>query len=172
MKKLVLFFLMLVLTINIFAFSVEAQENKSVLLKEINIVPISIISSKSNNFLYEVNGNDCIKVLNFSIENNFKKINLINSENYLIKDNNYNFKLQNYVINTNSYLQENIILNMTNNFKFGDLQYEVKVTNEPIILKINKKLSDENKNFQIEFNNINLSSGGISLKITLCFEVL
>ena len=60
---------------------------------------------------------------------------------------------------------------MVNNFKFGNFQYEVKVSNVPNILRVNKRLTEE-KNFQIEFNNINLSSGGASLKITLYFEVL
>lgn len=172
MKKIVLFFLALILMLNFYHPLARAEEQKTAILKEISVTPVCIINSKSNNFLYENNGEECLKVLEFSIENNDKIINLINEEKYLIKNRNYFFKIPNFNFAIQEgFLKENISIKMVNNFKFGNFQYEVKVSNEPNILRVNKRLTEE-KNFQIEFNNINLSSGGASLKITLYFEVL
>ena len=173
MKKIILFFLSLIFLLNFNATFAHAGAENTVILKEIVITPTSIIAARSNNFLYKNNGENAIKVLEFSIENSSNKINLIENETYLIKNKNYSYNLQNFEFkNVNNNFQNIIYLNMINNFKFGDFQYEVKIKNEPYVLNLNKKLNSNTKNFTLHFNNINLSCGGISLKVELYFEVL
>ena len=109
MKKIVLFFLALILMLNFYHPLARAEEQKTAILKEISVTPVCIINSKSNNFLYENNGEECLKVLEFSIENNDKIINLINEEKYLIKNRNYFFKISNLNFTLQEgFLKENI----------------------------------------------------------------
>lgn len=172
MKKIILFFLTLIFLLNFNVTFAHANLNLTIILKEVSLTATSIISSRSNNFLYKKGGENAIKVQEISLENNGNKFNLIENESYLIKNKKYNFSVQNFEfeINNNNF-QNSLFLNITNNFKFGDLQYEVKIKNEPYALNINKKINND-KNFTVTYNNINLSCGGISLKAELYFEVL
>ena len=177
MKKTILFFLMLIFAINLLlinnnASAINIQENV-VYLKEIVITPISIIDSKSKNFLYEINNERCVKIFELTLESENIKKTILKEKNYLIENNNYIFYIDDYFHDlSNSNLIVNYKLNVSNYFKFGDFQNEIITKNEPINLSINKKINDNEKNFEITFNNINLSSGGISFKLIFVFEVL
>ena len=56
-------------------------------------------------------------------------------------------------------------------FKYDMQQNESVYKNEPVILKAKQKLKDNQNRVVFKYDNINLSSKGISFKIELVFEL-
>ena len=174
MKKIILFFLISVLIISSFKISGEviANNNNIIALKKIYITPTDIASYKNNNYLYFNDNKMCIKVDNIKLKDEFQECLLNNENNYLIKDNCYEFELSKFKIEGKNKIVHSITINFQTFFKFGDFQYEIKNNNDEIKLFVDKIVENNKKDYFISFNNVNSSRKGVSYKIVLQYEVL
>ena len=174
MKKIILFFLISFLIISSFQNinEVVAKECNIIFLKNISIIPTDIANFKNNNYMYNFDGDKCLKVEKIKIKDDFQECILNDEIMYMIKDDCYKFDLSKFKIENNVKINHTITINFQTFFKFGDFNYEIKNNYDEIKLYVNKNIESGEKDYFITFNNVNSSRGGISFKIILQYEVL
>lgn len=171
MKKIILFFLIMIISLVFLPTNTAVSaSNSNFILKELNITPISIVNNKNSNFLYERNS---IKINKISLKADNIEYLLVNKDEYFIKNKKYNLidKEKIFAHITSKDILIDFSLGFSTCFKYDMQQNESVYKNEPVILKAKQKLKDNQNRVVFKYDNINLSSKGISFKIELVFEL-